>query len=88
MSKSLATKKNMFSDSVFDAMFNLLKECKPDYAYPEVYNREAVIDMLTHMRYVILLSDNKKFAERKPLAMYNCRLAATKDYDKAMSSTD
>ena len=47
----------MFADTIHDAMQTILEDLKPDCAKREIYDSASVIKMITHMRYLILLSD-------------------------------
>ena len=47
----------MFSDTVFDSLQSILEELRPDSAFVNVYPKGDVVNMLTHMYFIIALSD-------------------------------
>lgn len=80
----------MFSDIVFDAIQDILERLEPDYCYPEVYDKEAVISMLASMYYVIALSDaafpnDDLTSERKKELKQISRNRAEEEYNKRMN---
>ena len=48
----------MFSDTLHDALESILDQIEPDTSYAIIYDSQSIIHMLTHMRYLIFLSDN------------------------------
>lgn len=84
----------MFSDTIFDALENILEDLKPDYAYITVYDPQSVIDMLACMYFNILLSDCyeqdmpearrielRQLAELRAETVYNNRMNNIEDND-------
>jgi hypothetical protein len=47
----------MFSDIARDSLSSLLASLKPDYAYPSVYPREVVINMIAGLLLTVAVSD-------------------------------
>lgn len=46
----------MFCDTVCDALYSILADLRPDYAYPDVYPKEVIIQTIMMLRYLDLLS--------------------------------
>ena len=50
----------MFSDHCFDILQDFLSNIDSDTAYPEIYDKRAVIAVITNLRYLMLLSDSRE----------------------------
>jgi hypothetical protein len=46
----------MFCDTISDALSSILDDLRPDYALPDVYPKETVIQTIMMLRYLDLLS--------------------------------
>lgn len=49
----------MFSDTVFEALSDILKDLRPDYAYASIYPKEVIIETIAMMYYCVQLSDSR-----------------------------
>ena len=79
----------MFSDNIFDAKMAILSSLRIDNAYPEIYDADAVINMLAHLNMVMLLSDQREpdlaMTEARKLELYAIALInATEEYNTRM----
>lgn len=64
----------MFSDDIFSAKMVLLNRLRIDNAYPEIYDSVIVINLLTEMNMVMMLSDLKEpgveMSEARKIELY------------------
>lgn len=78
----------MFSDAVFDSLQQILDAIRPDSAFINVYPKGDVINMLTHMYFVIALSDarlpNGNLTRSKAEIFQISRESAIREYETRM----
>lgn len=79
----------MFSDTIFDAIQQILDDLRPEYAFSDVYPKEEVIKMLTQMHYLVALSDgmmpNGTYNNSKEEMYKLCEKKAREEYEAKMN---
>lgn len=79
----------MFSDDIFNAKSSILHSIRIDNAYEEIYSKQHVINMLTRMNLLILISDHQQPGEimtdqEKNRLLDYARQMATYEYESRM----
>ena len=79
----------MFSDTCFDILENFLSNLDNNTAYPEIYDKRAVIAVITNLKYLMLLSDSQEpyveMSSNRKFELYTIALdLAIVEYNKHM----